>query len=346
MKQNIFHNASLKLTAMYVSIILMISLVFSTWLYNVSLAEIKQSVRRPPGPVEQLLLRENSRFASELRDAQNNRIAEARNNLLVQFIVLNAVIAVSGGLGSYYLARRTLGPIEQAHEAQSRFTADASHELRTPIAAMRIENELALTDPSLTIDTAKQQLESTIEELDKLTALTENMLRMAWLDFEKIELSNTPLNDIVLQATARVKALAQQKKQKINLGKIPSKQVTTHAESIVDALVVVLDNAIKYSPEKSDIDISCTVKSKRVILSISDKGPGIPDADLPKIFNRFYRSDSSRTKNSQKGFGLGLSIAKSLIHAGGGTITAKNNKSIGAVFTIELPLAQTITHKD
>jgi signal transduction histidine kinase len=340
MDQNIFHNASLKLTAMYVSIIMVISLIFSIWLYNISLAEITQSVRRPPGPVEQLLLRENSRFASELRDAQNTRIADARDNLLFQFFVLNAVIAVSGGLGSYYLARRTLEPIEQAHEAQSRFTADASHELRTPIAAMRIENELTLTDPSLDVSTAKKQIESTIEELDKLTALTENMLRMARFDGEQLELTSVAVETIVHDSVDKVKALARQKKQKIILADAPTIHVKTHADSMVDALVVILDNAIKYSPEKSDIRISARVKSKKAIIAVTDSGPGIPVADIPKIFNRFYRSDSSRTKNAQKGFGLGLSIAKSLVQATGGSIAAKNNKPTGAVFSIELPLAQ------
>ncbi len=339
MKKNLFHNASIKLTSIYVSIIMCISLLFSILLYNVSFREIQRSIHRPPGPIEQILLRENSSFAQELYEAQTERVEHARNNLLVQFFVLNISIAVAGGVASYFLARRTLRPIEEAHEAQSRFTADASHELRTPIAAMRIENEIALSDPSLTIDDARTQLASTIEELDKLTALTENMLKMARLESETLEKAPYKVAAIVEGAVSRVKPLASHKGQSFTVTKLPNKKVLVNQEAVTDALVVLLDNAVKYSPEQARIKIVTEIEGKKAVIKVIDEGEGIPEEDLPHIFERFYRADSSRTKNGEKGFGLGLSIAQSIIEANAGTLSAKNTAKKGACFTIQLPLS-------
>lgn len=324
---------------MYVSIILTISLIFSIWLYSVTLAEVTQSARRIPGPIERLLINENSRFAEELRAAQDERIHEARQNLLVQFIVLNGIIALSGGLGSYYLARRTLRPIEEAHEAQSRFAADASHELRTPIAAMRIENEITLTDPSLDLKEAKRQIKSTIEELDTLTALTENLLTMARLGSEPLATELTTVKAVVMQAKEKVMSLAEQKNQKIQLKQIPAINIKAHKNLLADALVTILDNAVKYSPEKSTIRIEVKKEAKVVKISIIDQGPGIDKAAIPHIFKRFYRADHSRTKNEHRGFGLGLSIAKATIDAHGGTIHVTNGDVQGARFIVQLPLS-------
>lgn len=339
MKKNLFHNASIKLTAIYVSIILCISLLFSVWLYNVSLREIQRSVHRSPGPIEQILLRENTSFAQELYEAQAERVEHARNNLLVQFVILNVSIAVCGGIGSYFFARRSLKPIEEAHEAQSRFTADASHELRTPIAAMRIENEIALSDPSLSVADAREQLASTIEELDKLTALTENMLKMARLESEALERAPENLKTIIDSAVEKVTPLASQKMQSFTVTKVPNKRVLVHSDSITDALVVLLDNAVKYSPKNAQIKLVTELEAKKAIIKVIDEGDGIPEEDLPHIFERFYRADNSRTKNGQKGFGLGLSIAQNIIEANAGTLTAENTAKKGACFTIQLPLS-------
>ena len=350
MKQNIFHNASLRLTTMYVSIILAISLLFSFWLYRISFAEIKQTVHRPAGPIERLLLSENSRFAEELREAQAARIQEARGNLIAQFILLNMVIGVSGGFGSYFLARRTLRPIEEAHEAQSRFAADASHELRTPITAMRIENEVALTDPSLTLTDAKKQLQSTIEELDTLTNLIEHLLMMARIGSEPLEMESVLVHTIVTSAIEKIQPLADQKKQTIQLDKIPKKHVLAHAELLTDAFVTILDNAVKYGPQQSTIHITTKISGREITITVRDEGDGVPEEALAHIFKRFYRADQSRTKDEKNGFGLGLSIAQSIIHAHSGSISVRNSVGKdgivrGAEFSITLPLDISNQHK-
>lgn len=337
-KQNMFHSASLKLAAVYTSIILVISLVFTFWLYNVTLSEIRQSVLRAPGPVEQLLRRENRRFAQELSEIQEQAIEDARGNIIYQFIVLNTVIAFSGALGGYYLARKTLKPIEEVHEAQSRFTADASHELRTPITAMRTETELSLTDKKLTLQKAKQQLQSNLEELDKLTALSDGLLQLARLDSNGLEKQAVDVITLIQQAVDRVLKSAEKKKQIINTHKVKSATVHVNQSAILEAIVTLLDNAIKFSPERSEIIIATKSQLKSIELAVSDNGIGINSSDLPYVFNRFYQADISRTNSAQHGYGIGLSIAKSVVEAHGGTILVKSKPGKGSTFIISLPL--------
>ena len=337
MKENIFHSASLKLASLYLLIIFFISLLFSSWLFNVSMSEIRQTVLRVPAPVERIRNADPD-FAAELRNAQDEAIEEARNSLMYQLIIINVIIAIAGATVSYYLARRSLKPIEEAHEAQSRFTADASHELRTPITAMRTETEITLTEPKLTLKDAKQQLESNIEELDKLTALSDGLLRLARLDNSPLIMERTNLNQIIHEATSRVSPLADQKHQHIieNL----AETITLQADptSLTDAVVVLLDNAIKYSPDEAEITIATKQQRQHVTLIVSDQGVGIPPKDLPHIFERFYRADQSRTKNKVNGYGIGLSIVKAIIEAHRGSVSVKSTVGQGTSFTVNLPL--------
>lgn len=341
MKRDIYKHASLKLASIYVSIIVCISLIFSFWLYRITFNQVKHGIYRPPGPIEQILRQENSRFAEELRAAQEAAIQDAREHLIIQFVTLNIIIAVSGGLGSYYLARRTLQPIEAAHVAQSRFAADASHELRTPITAMRIENEVTLSDPSLNLKEAKEQLQSNIEELDTLMNLTENLLTMARLGSEPLETEPIKMKEVLERAIAKVHTHAQQKHQIIKLEKVPKRSLQAHKSLLPEAFVTLLDNAIKYSPERSTILVKTHIEHKQIRVDIIDEGSGISPNDLPHIFKRFYRADSSRTKNVEtKGFGLGLSIAQAIVHAHHGSISARNvDNGKGACFTVQLPLS-------
>ncbi len=336
MTKNIFHDASVKLAGLYLLVIIFISIVFSFWLYNVSISEIRQSILRVPGPIQRVLLDDNPNFARELRLSQDQAVEDARDTLIYQLVLLNIFIAVAGATISYLLARRTLRPIEEAHDAQSRFTADASHELRTPITALRAETELTLTEPKLTLDIAKEQLVSNIEELDKLTSLSEGLLQLARLDDSGLEMQELNLKPLVEQAIARVIPLAEKNHQiiKPKLSKITLK---ANEQALLETVVVLLDNAVKYSPEKTEISISIVKQKNSVLIQVSDKGIGINATDLEHIFERFYRSDTSRDKNKTSGFGIGLSIAKATIDAHGGKISVKSAPSKGSTFTISLP---------
>jgi two-component system, OmpR family, sensor histidine kinase CiaH len=338
MNSNIFYNASLKLSSLYLIIIMCISLIFSVGFYQVASGELERGIRRQPGPVSQLFKTRNTDLLQDLRQEQDEAVAIAKARLQASLLFINLFIFVGGGMLSYYLARRTLKPIEDIHEAQSRFTADASHELRTPIAAMRLENEIALTDDSLTLRKAKQQLQSNIEELDKLTSLSEGLLQLARLDNDTLQKSNTKVVQIVQSAVERVIGNAEAKKQIIKTKKIDKGTISVNENATIEALVTILDNAIKYSPEKSEIIVETNRTKTQIDFSVTDKGIGISPIDQTLIFDRFYRADNSRQKNDTPGYGIGLSIAKSVVESHGGSISVKSTVGKGSKFTLTFPV--------
>lgn len=316
---------------------MIISLLFSLGLYRVASSEIERGVRRQPGPIGQVIRSRNLDLMHEIEEEQDATISDVQEKLRNNLLILNLLIATGGGLLSYYLARKTLKPIEEAHDAQSRFTADASHELRTPITAMRAETELTLTEPKLTLEAAKSQLESNLEELDKLTKLSDDLLKLARLDHDSVNKSPENLSNIINSAVDRIKPLAEKKKQLIIVDKFSDINIRADATSLVEAFVTLLDNAVKYSPEKSQIKVSVKPTKNSVEIKIIDSGQGIKTSDLPHIFERFYRADQSRTKNTVNGYGIGLSIAKATIEFHGGDISAKSTPDKGTTFTVTLP---------
>lgn len=334
------HKGSLKLASLYLGIIVFISLFFSASIYQISIDELDRSLRRPVPAFERPIARG---IADDIRQQiEQERIETydaARDRLLARLIMTNLIILVSGGLLSYYLAVRTLKPIEEAHEAQARFTADASHELRTPITVMRSENEVALMDPKLTLKTAKQQLQSNIEELEKLTTLSEGLLRLAQLDNNDLQKSKVSIHDIVSAAVDRVAPLAKKRHILITPSITTEATVMADAPNIIEAVVTILDNAVKYSPKKSEITIEATSDQKHTIIRITDTGIGISAAELPHIFERFYRAEGSRTKQTTAGYGLGLAIAHSIVTYHGGTIDVQSALGKGSTFAITLPLS-------
>jgi signal transduction histidine kinase len=316
-----------------------ISMIFSLGFYQVSVSELERGIRRPPGsPISQIMRTRNAELLNVLVDEQEDAVVIARSRLQANLILINIFILLGGGMLSYVLARRTLKPIEEMHEAQSRFTADASHELRTPIAAMRLENELALDDDSLTIKDARELLKSNIEELDKLTKLSEGLLQLAQLDNDSIKTQSIKVRSIVVQAVERITSESKAKKQTIVTKKIDGGIIAVNEVAAVEALVTILDNAVKYSPNKSEIHVT-TKRSKTALeISVKDSGVGIPENAQAHIFDRFYRADDSRNKETADGYGIGLSIAKSVVESHGGTISVESSVGSGSIFTISFPV--------
>mgnify|MGYP001683738260 FL=1 len=205
-----------------------------------------------------------------------------------------------------------------------------SHELRTPLATMRMENEVLLRDDEAKKSDYKEQLKSNLEEIDKLRQLTDTLLKLSGSG--KLELAVIDASEMVGRAIDRVRATAEAKKITINdqLGD-KSLKLVANADALIEILYIYLDNAIKYSPENSRIEIISDGKKN---LAVRDHGSGIADKDLPNVFNRFYRADESR---NSEGFGLGLSLASRLAEQMGAKVSATNNPSrcgSGATFTI------------
>jgi signal transduction histidine kinase len=336
-----FHQRSLKLAGLYLAIIMSISVGFSVGIYQLSSREFNPGVQQPgpggprgSGSIGKLpnMIREAIREERELEFQQ------AQAQLRTQLITVNLFILILAGLASYQLALRTLKPIEEANEALERFTADASHELRTPIAAMQSEIEVALMDPKLSTAKAKKILVSNLEELAKLTTLTTGLLQLAHHENGIHLQDEVPVDHIVIQAVKRVSKSAGQKQIKIDVPDTVNKTVRGNETSLIEALVIILDNAIKYSPAKTTVSFSIQLHKRSVDIDIADQGLGIKASDLPHIFDRFYRADTSRSKQQGEGYGIGLALAKHIVETHGGTITARSMVSQGSHFTISLPL--------
>lgn len=324
-----FRSATFKLTAWYLSILVIISLLFSVIIYSISTSEVRTRLD---------FLQKSSRIVinddrfnfNQFRDDQ---IHEAEASLVTSLMITNLAIWLAGGIGSYYLARRTLTPIEEAHEAQSRFTSDASHELRTPLASMKTELEVALRDPKLTNEEMRELLESNLEEVDKLTKLSQTLLQISQLDHENLKREKIALDTIAQTVIDRLDKAG----KRISLTGKKTHTVIANKASIEELLAILLDNAVKYSPDNSLVRVQLVSTKQMSGFEIINDGPGISEDVLPHIFDRFYRADSSRTGGEKKGYGLGLSLAKKIVELHSGELTVSSGINQPTTFRVLLP---------
>lgn len=328
----LFKSASLKLTGWYLLIIMLICVSFSAVIYRVSSLEFER--RLPP---KTFVTANGYIIDSDALDDVRAKLADqSRASLLGSLFLANvAALAIGGGV-SYWLARRTLQPIGEAADAQARFISDASHELRTPLTALHAENEIALRDPDLTKIQMRDLLKSNLEEVDKLHSLSERLLQLT--NGKDMPMDDVQLEDAAIEAMNRTLTAAQAKKIAIE-NKVRRATLHGNQESLTDLLSILLDNAVKYSPEKSQIIMSSKIDGKYAQINVRDHGIGIKASDLPHIFDRFYRADLSRNKQQISGYGLGLSIAKKIAELHDGTIEATSTPGRGTTFKVRIPLS-------
>ncbi|MCL5090913.1 MAG: cell wall metabolism sensor histidine kinase WalK [Patescibacteria group bacterium] len=344
-----FQNARFKLTAWYLLIIMLISLSFSLVIFNFQSNEIKRFARAQRLRIERGL-RESDFFPPNVLPPGNfpqfslveeELVAEAEHRLLLNLIVLNGgILIAAGGLG-YFLAGRTLKPIKIMLEEQKQFITDSSHELRTPLTSLKSSLEVNLRDQKLTLKEAKRVIKESIEDVDKLQLLSDKLLELS--QYEKTDcmfnFQNLSLSEIIKDAITRVEPLAKQKNEKI-INLASDLKIEADRVAFINLLVILLDNAIKYSPPNKTIEITSRKNDGQLLLSIEDRGMGIEEKNLPHIFDRFYRADVARSKENVHGYGLGLSIAQKIITNHHGSITVKSKVNQGSTFTIALPLQQ------
>ncbi|HOX41451.1 MAG TPA: HAMP domain-containing sensor histidine kinase [bacterium] len=332
-----FDKASLKLTLYYVAIVMLISISFSTVVYRISSVEINQGLGRQLKMLRDMQVDRLPSPIASFEQARLEQTEESNRRLRLNLTYFNLLILLlSSGL-SYILARKTLEPIEEAMEAQNRFTADASHELRTPLTAMRTEIEVALRDKKLDSTDSRKLLESNLEEIGKLETLSGALLKLArYNEKEDLGFEYVSLAEVLAEAYSKIESLAEEKSIEFET-KTDNLDIFGDKQSLVELFVILFDNAIKYSPNNSRVLISGEQREKRTIVKVKDRGAGIKASDLPYIFNRFYRADSSRSKDKINGYGLGLSIAKRIVEMHNGSISAESKPGKGSTFIVELP---------
>lgn len=329
-----------RLALTYLAIIMVLSISFSAVFYNISTNEAGGGLRRQTVYFQN----ENvpfgaSPFDNRLEQVRTRELDTFRSRLLVRLFELNLGMLILGGLFSFWLAKRSLDPLEEAMEAQDRFTSDAAHELRTPLTAMKTEIEVAMRGSKMSAAEAKEVLSSTLEEIAKLETLTNALLRLAKSSGQSDTESwrTIKLKKLVKEAAERVKLAAEQQHITINSSGVGSDSVRGDHDQLLELVVTLLDNAIKYGQEGMEITLSSETTNGQVVLNVADKGLGIKASELPHIFERFYRADQSRTKNNVPGYGLGLSLAEQIAKQHNGSITAVSQVGEGSTFTVTLP---------
>jgi two-component system OmpR family sensor kinase len=226
-----------------------------------------------------------------------------------------------------------LDRLERAAQAQRHFVADASHELRTPVAVIRGNVDLMM-HPRTTAEEKEQALHVIDEEVDRMARLFDELLALARTDADAHKRFQ-PLDAATMigEAIGKARALG---------GHAITSTCTNDVWTLGDpdlldrVFVNVLRNAVDHTPEGTPIEVACRDRDERVVITVRDHGPGIAEEDLPRVFDRFYRTRGRRASTGG-GSGLGLAITKSLVELHGGTITAENAAGGGALFTISLP---------
>jgi len=241
-----------------------------------------------------------------------------------------------------HVFNHTLERLEDSFARLRRFTSDASHELRTPLTAMRSVGEVALREGDDAVE-YREAIGSMLEEVDRLTRLVESLLLLTRADAGAARLAIEQLDvaTLVNETAEHMRPLAEERSQSIvvdahRTGAPQTRDTVAERVTLRHALINLLDNAIKYSPEGAAIRVSVSGDSAGIAIAVADEGPGIPDEERERIFERFYRMDKARSREVG-GVGLGLSIAKWAVEANGGRIELDSQPGRGATFRVVLP---------
>ncbi len=328
-----FKSAILKLTFSYVLLSMLLSLLFSGVLYHFATQELQEGLEN-----QYHMMARNDFDADNVNIQPINELNTRSSNLISDLIYFNVVVFFGSTVASYILARRTLRPIEDTHQAQIRFTAEASHELRTPLAAMRADTESVLMQKKQDPRLMKAPLKENLQDILKLQKLADHLLQMSRYKNQ----STLVRESIDLQKM--MKEIAHQAKRhypdrKINT-ELKGKSVHIVADPIAiqQLVMIILDNAIKYSKQGSFIHGEIAEDTNSISIIISDEGVGINSEDLPHIFEHFYRSTNAQNNENQaSGYGLGLPLAKDIVDLYHGQISIKSVEDEGTTVTVSLP---------
>lgn len=245
----------------------------------------------------------------------------------------------NGELGGVTMLLQNVTELSRLARARRDMAANLSHELRTPLASIKLMTETllhgAIEDPTF----GKRLVTRVAAENEALIRLVEDLTALHWIESQRTPLRLEPLNlyTLVQQRLERLAPQMSLKQIRYEFESSPEIPVYLDPERFGQVLTNVLHNAMKFSPIDSTITIKIHQDNQQTALTITDQGPGILPTDLPRIFERFYKSDPARTRTTNAGTGLGLAIAKHLVEAHNGTISASNNLDRGATFTIVLP---------
>jgi len=266
-------------------------------------------------------------------------IGSPRNNLSSPHRYISSILLVIllVYIGSLILSKVAIRPIQAAWQKQLDFTADASHELRTPITVIQTNLEVVMDNPEETIASQMKWLKNIEAENQRMGQLVADLLTLSRSDTDQqaLELQPFVLKDAILEALTPFEPIANEKKIKLHVNLIDAFTFHGDRNRIKQLCVILVDNALQYT-DAGTVTVSLTQNEKETTLMVSDTGYGIAPEHLDNIFDRFYRVEKTRTFN-QEGSGLGLAIAKWIIQEHGGTVKVESQLGVGTTFVVQLP---------
>ncbi len=280
-------------------------------------------------------LKHNTSYVTKI--AFVDRTAQHRTlmNLLVIFLVVGGMSLVLLLLISIYFANKSIEPIKEVFEKQQQFIADASHELRTPLSVIKTNLALITDNSEETVKSQARWIGYISSQTDRMSNLVDDMLALARFDYTEIRLpfSRFDLSQVVNSTLLSFEAVFFENHITLDSQIQPDVFLSGDKESIKKVINILIDNAIKNTPANGRISVQLTADKTQI--TVSNTGPGIPAEHLDKIFQRFYRMDTSRTRENG-GYGLGLAIAKSIIEQHQGRIYARSSPGVDTTFIVEL----------
>ncbi len=326
-----FRSARRRLTLLYLATIAAIVAVLSSALYELHFHDVEHldGRVRPPEVEGRPIVHE-----------AGPRLGEYLEHLGRSIIIADVITIVTcGGLG-YLLAARTLRPIREAVEAEQRFFADAAHDLRTPLAVMRSEAEVALRGRPLDPAEARLVIASSLEEIRRMSTMVEQMLDLARRgrarDRRPHDRKPFDLAALAEATTARMALRARERGVRLATEAPAQVMIPGDASAVERAVYNVLENAITYTPGGGCVTVRVRREGGDAVLEVADTGIGIPPDDLPHITEPFFRGDKARGGN-EGGAGLGLTIVKATMDDHRGSIRAESGPGVGTTISLRFP---------
>lgn len=289
-------------------------------------------------------------FAQDIHEDMSSVFAEGseqvyiinyhKGRLLSLMVLADTAVLIFIAASSYLLAGVTLKPVEQNYEAQKRFIADASHELRTPIAVLKADMEIYLQDKKLSAF-LRPIFKSYLEEVNHMGSIVENLLTLFRFDSNQVKLCDQrfSLDNLIEANTTIMRSYAKLNHVSLKLHTVKGIYIIGDPQLFRQAFRNVLKNSIEYSDKDGVVNISLKKKSRQAVIEVNNFGVRVPEKDITHVFDRFYRTQESIIKR-REGSGLGLPVSKRIVDKHGGTIGLKSTSKTGTTVRITLPLSK------
>ncbi|OAB42491.1 sensor histidine kinase [Paenibacillus glacialis] len=262
------------------------------------------------------------------------------NRLLWSISIGIGIGALLSIIAGYTLARRALIPIQKAWDKQQQFVADASHELRSPLSVVRGQTQILLRHPDHTIEEESAPISAILKETKRMSNMVDGLLLLARGDSHEEVISCKPVrvDGIIKEIAKNIEPIMDYKQLRLQLHVEGSELLMNGDEDrLIQLFMILLDNAIKFTQADGQIDLECLRQGKSVLITVKDNGVGISEHELPLVFNRFYKGDSSRNRVDH-GAGLGLSIARWIVDQHQGSVHISSGVGCGTTVMIRFPV--------